>query len=240
MAKAHIVLQGKGGVGKSTISAFFAEFKMAVCTDTLLFDADPMNPSFAAYSELPVNVVDLMEDDEIAKHKFDDLLDYMFEQKDERPDVEFIIDIGTSSFPAFLKYAEDNDLFEVLRDEGIETILHCPMVGGDAYRDTAQKLSEIIERFPDCNIVAWKNTHFGDVSNLDGIPFEATSLYKNSKKNIIALIDIPKIDHRDIGIKTTNRLLFEDCSLDHFKRMELRRIKSFWQKLMTELDSSKV
>ena len=238
MSKAHVFFQFKGGVGKSTLAAMFAEHKMERGVDIVALDADPMNQSLAAYEGLNVQIVNLLEDKTVSKHKVDDLMDSMFEIAEERADVEFIIDVGASSYPVISKYFEVNAVFDVLEEEGITPIVHCPMVGSDMYYDTAAGLASVIKRFPQTKIVLWLNSFFGEVCDVSRVPFEGTVLYEQCKKNIMGVVHIPQIDKEDIGIKTSNRLLFSDCSDEHFKRMALRRINAHWNKITTDIEQT--
>ena len=46
MANIHMVLQGKGGVGKSFIAAVLAQFKASKGQKPLCIDTDPINATF--------------------------------------------------------------------------------------------------------------------------------------------------------------------------------------------------
>ena len=53
MKQIHFVLQGKGGVGKSFISAILAQF-IAKNSEVMCYDTDPVNQTFAAFKALNV------------------------------------------------------------------------------------------------------------------------------------------------------------------------------------------
>jgi len=48
--KIHVVLQGKGGVGKGFVAALMAQFLQDRGRDPLCIDTDPVNATFAGYS----------------------------------------------------------------------------------------------------------------------------------------------------------------------------------------------
>jgi cellulose biosynthesis protein BcsQ len=54
MAKINVVLQGKGGVGKSFIAATLAQYKINKGHEPLCIDTDPVNATFAGYKALNV------------------------------------------------------------------------------------------------------------------------------------------------------------------------------------------
>src|SRR5438876_12123301 len=50
----HIALQGKGGVGKSLVSAILSQYLSSKGQDVLAIDADPVNHTLAEYRGLAV------------------------------------------------------------------------------------------------------------------------------------------------------------------------------------------
>ena len=81
MAKIHLVLQAKGGVGKSFISAMLAQYKRAHGQDPLCIDTDPMNATFTGYKALGVRKLSLLDGDEIDVRNFDTLLEWLVGRK---------------------------------------------------------------------------------------------------------------------------------------------------------------
>ena len=77
MAKIHLILQAKGGVGKSFISAMLAQYKRAKGQAPLCIDTDPMNATFTGYQALGVRKLNLLKGDEIDVRNFDTLLEWL-------------------------------------------------------------------------------------------------------------------------------------------------------------------
>ena len=75
MAKIHMVLQGKGGVGKSFIAAILAQYKAGKGQTPLCIDTDPVNLTFHGYKALGVRRLELMDADEITSRNFDILVE---------------------------------------------------------------------------------------------------------------------------------------------------------------------
>ena len=65
MAKIHMILQGKGGVGKSFISSTLAQHKVAKGGNPLCIDTDPVNATFYGFKKLNVKQINVMNNDEI-------------------------------------------------------------------------------------------------------------------------------------------------------------------------------
>ena len=89
MAKIHMVLQGKGGVGKSMIAATLAQYKAGKGTKPLCIDTDPVNATFEGYKALNVRRLNIMEGDEINTRNFDALVEQI-----ATAEVDVIIDLA--------------------------------------------------------------------------------------------------------------------------------------------------
>jgi CO dehydrogenase nickel-insertion accessory protein CooC1 len=75
MANIHMVLQGKGGVGKSFIAATLAQYKASKGQNPLCVDTDPINSTFHGYKALNVRRLQIMDGDEINSRNFDGLVE---------------------------------------------------------------------------------------------------------------------------------------------------------------------
>jgi hypothetical protein len=84
MANIHMVLQGKGGVGKSFIAAVLAQYMNAMGKKPLCIDTDPVNAIFHGYKALNVQRLEIMEGDEINPRHFDALVE-MFASSSRMP-----------------------------------------------------------------------------------------------------------------------------------------------------------
>ena len=245
MSYAHFFLQHKGGIGKSVLAKFYAQYLAAMAKDSKNYDADPMNQSFAELKRLDVTELDLMDCGNITKKRFDVLSNDMAAVSAERPGVNFVIDTGASSYPVLSKYLEENQSFKMMKKlDNITAIIHCPMVGGDMYVHTAVGFASLTERFPDTQIVVWQNQKWGPVAASDGVPFQATELYKQHKKQVKAFIALPEskdllIDD-DISFMLENHLTFEEIEEGDYPLMTKRRLKMYWDELCTSIDAAKI
>jgi CO dehydrogenase nickel-insertion accessory protein CooC1 len=59
----HLVLQGKGGIGKSVVASWLTEFLAARGQKVCAIDADPVNRSLGQYKALGAEKLDLMNQD---------------------------------------------------------------------------------------------------------------------------------------------------------------------------------
>ena len=107
MANIHFVLQGKGGVGKSLVTYFLAQFYKDQGAEILCLDTDPVNRSFASYEELNVQLIDLLIDGRVNEQAFDHFVEMLL---DVSKDTNIIIDNGASTFLPLCAYLKENDI----------------------------------------------------------------------------------------------------------------------------------
>ena len=66
----HISLQGKGGVGKSLISAILSQYLLSKGHDVVGIDADPVNQTLSEYRGLAVSRLNLLKDGSVDQREF--------------------------------------------------------------------------------------------------------------------------------------------------------------------------
>ena len=81
MSTVHLILQGKGGVGKSFIAALLAQYLQERGVAVHCFDADPVNSTLAGFPALNTTKLDLIESSDkgrrINPRRFDDLVEQL-------------------------------------------------------------------------------------------------------------------------------------------------------------------
>ena len=140
MATIHLILQGKGGVGKSMIAVMLYQALLHAEKEVIAFDTDPVNATLASFPEFDVTKLDVMKDGNIEPRKFDELLEALSQAPDN---AHVIVDNGASSFIALASYLSDNDFIDLLEDQGHRVFLHTIVTGGQAMGDTLQGLARM-------------------------------------------------------------------------------------------------
>ena len=194
----HIVMQGKGGVGKSVVARLIAEYMIEKERSYAAFDADPVNQTFGALTGFGVEIVDLVKAGNVDAARFDGLVEKAMASETEA----VIIDTGAAAFLPLLRYIEDTALPELLAENGHELFFHTVVTGGPSFDDTFEGFARMSERFgDDANVIAWVNSYFGDVEN-EGTAFsdmkDVKDLIKREKLAGIIMIpemsDLPRAD----------------------------------------------
>ena len=240
MAKLHMVLQGKGGVGKSFIAATLAQYKLSKGQQPLCIDTDPVNATFYGYKALGVKKLEIMEGDEINSRNFDTLVELVAHSKHD-----VVIDNGASSFVPLSHYLISNEVPALLVGMGHEMVLHTVVTGGQALLDTISGFSQLARQFPaSVPFVVWLNPYWGQIEH-EGRGFEELKAYKDNKERVSAIIPIPQLKDetygRDLSDMLQERLTFDEAlSMESLTIMTRQRLKIFRTKLFEQLDLATV
>lgn len=166
----HFILQGKGGVGKTTVSTFITQYvKDYLKQDYLAIDTDQVNASFASFKALKVEPLKIMEDNKILDSGWEILASKLLNTDKSN----IIVDNGASSFVPLMNYAYDNDLFNTLILEEYNyagnVFIHTVIVGGEGLGHTLAGLNTICNNFENSNIriIVWINEFLGKVETLE-------------------------------------------------------------------------
>jgi len=194
----HIIMQGKGGVGKSVIARLITEYMIEKDRSYAAFDADPVNQTFGALDSFGVEIIDLLKAGNVDAARFDELIERAMASATDA----VIIDTGAAAFLPLLRYIDDTALPELLVENGHELFFHTVVTGGPSFDDTFEGFVRMSERFgEEASVIAWINSYFGDVEN-EGTAFsdmkEVKDLIKREKLAGIIMIpemsDLPRAD----------------------------------------------
>ena len=237
MKEVHMIVQGKGGVGKSLISTILAQYLKEQLPEENVhcFDTDPVNRTFHRYQALQTEMVDIMDEhNNINSIMFDGLVEKMIEL-----DGIGVVDNGAATFVPFMSYIAENHVPELLNESGVRLILHVPMNGGQALPDCLEGLVHILENI-DADIVVWLNDHNGKVER-DGKTFTDFKVYKNNANRFIGIVHIenrnPDTYGADIERMTSLNLTFAEVQESpEFTLMPRQRIRTLKRDLFAKLE----
>ncbi len=227
--KVHIILQGKGGVGKSVIASLIAQYKLEKGQVPLCIDTDPVNATFEGYGALNVKRLNILKEDEINTRNFDSLVEMVSDSK-----TDVIIDNGASSFVPLSHYLISNEVPALLREMDFEMVVHTVIAGSQSLLDTVNGFAQLASQFPSESLfVVWLNPYWGAVE-LQGKTFEQMKAYLNNKDRVTAIIKMPKLKEetygQDFADMLENRKTFtealEDSSLTIMTRQRLKIIRN--------------
>lgn len=236
MANIHMVLQGKGGVGKSFVAALLAQYMMQKGQHPLCIDTDPVNSTFYGYKGLDVRRLQIMEGDEINARNFDALIELIAPTQQG-----VIIDNGASSFVPLAHYLISNQVPAMLQAMGHELVLHTLITGGQALLDTVSGFSQLVTQFPDeARFVVWLNPYWGPIEH-QGKRFTELKAYGDNKERVSAIVEIPLLKEqtfgRDLSDMLQSRLTFDEAIMkESLSIMSRQRLKIVRGKLFDQFD----
>jgi len=237
MKTVHFVLQGKGGVGKTFISSIVAQYLgHASGAPVHCFDTDPVNKSFSQIQGLNVQTINILtEYKKIDGSQFDQLMNQLIEL-----DGQGVIDNGASSFVPLMDYLQENNVPAFFKDSGINMVMHVPMQGGQALKDTTYGLSVVLDELK-CPVVVWLNNHHGQIDKTVDA-FKDRAIYKKYKSQILGVVEIADRSQdtfgKDIRSMTEQNLTFDEVAQsEKFFIMNKQRILIFKRGIYEQLDA---
>ena len=240
MAKIHMLLQGKGGVGKSFVAATIAQYKISNGSAPLCIDTDPVNATFAGYQKLEAKKLQIMDGDEINPRHFDTLIEWI-----ATADGDVVIDNGASSFVPLSHYLISNQVPALLAEMNHTLVIHTVITGGQALLDTVSGFSQLAKQLPtETSFVVWLNPYWGPIEH-DGKDFEMMKAYLANKSRVSAIIRIPHLKQetygRDLSEMLQARLTFDEAlAITTRTIMTRQRLKIVQRQLFTQLDAATV
>lgn len=188
MNQLHMVMNGKGGIGKSIVAFHIAQFLKSLDPGSICIDTDPLTPTLANYKALSPIHIQIASETDVILTRFDEMIELIISS-----DNNVVIDTGASTFLPIAKYLVKNSIFDVLRDEyGKEVFLHVVLNAQtqNDYLATTASLELISDNFAgDCKIVVWLNEFGGDLQ-----PFLVSDYYERNKDRFFAIIKLKNPD----------------------------------------------
>jgi len=231
----HLVLQGKGGVGKSLISAILGQYFQTRKTSPHCFDTDPVNATFAQYQALRAEHINVLRRGAIHDKRFDELF-----EKICALDGVCIVDTGATTFVPLWNYILENDILNFLAGRSRRVFVHCVVTGGQAMEDTLNGFNRLAETTTWKNVIVWLNEYFGEVSK-DGKSFEQFRVAEEQAAKLLGTIVIrernPNTYGDDMRQMLSKRLTFEEAiRLAEFSLVSKQRLTIIRRELFEQLD----
>lgn len=239
MNNIHLTLQSKGGVGKSLIAAFIAQYVKSKGETVHCADTDPMNRTFAKYASLDVAEIEIVEGTNIITKKFDPLMEMV-----ANASADYVIDNGASTFMPLTKYLLENDIYQIMAESGKKIYIHSVLAAGQAQSDTYDGLAALLGKVNKfAKVVIWENEFWGEV-RFDGHSITASKLYKEAVKDgkiagVVKIVDRSQSDTfvSDMKQMTSQSLTLADVmASSDFNFIAKNRLKKVVNEIFAELD----
>lgn len=235
MAAIHFTLTGKGGVGKSWITAALANFLKKSETELFAADTDPSNPTFASIKYFDAKHINIMtETMNVDRSYFDELIENLVSH-----DGNCVVDNGSSSFLPMMAYMLENNVFQFLASQDKQVYVHAVLVGGEGLDETLRCIDTLIKANV-LNLVVWLNEFYGPVVR-NGKGFTDSEVFKKNEPKIKAVIRVagrsPDTFGKDLKEMGTRKLSFEEAMKSpDFKMMSRQRLATVCRDIEDQLE----
>lgn len=239
MKQVHMVLQGKGGVGKSYVASLLAQHFSQRQSPLICLDTDPVNATFAGYAAFQAKPLELMNGDDLDPRAFDALVEIVMGAPD---DATVVIDNGAATFVPLSSWLAENDVIRFLSDAGAAVTLHSVLTGGQAVGDTMSGLASLLRHFTGVAVVVWLNEYFGK-PQWNGVPFEKSKLYDEHADQIHALIRLPVLRRETFGhdleqVLKAKKTFAEAAADPALSIMARQRLAMIWRTLNEQMTAA--
>lgn len=230
----HIVMQGKGGVGKSLAASLLTQWFSQ--HGPLSIDTDPVNQTLYSYKGLNVQHLNILDGTSVNERNFDRLMEAFIGN-----DVPIIVDVGTSTFLPLANYMLENAVNDILTQQGKTIVFHVIVTGGQAMEETLKGLASLHSKFgSDVKYIVWLNRYFGDIVQ-NGSEFEDMEVFKSMKDQIVGVIELERKTSDTFGADVKkmleNHLTFEEVmQSSDFAFMEKVRLTSTRDRVFSQID----
>ena len=173
----HLIMAGKGGVGKSFVARMIAEtilygLKSGDIAPTIVpttnnsqkekgnlqfFDVDPVNHTFQSTLKEYAQRADIFISDDYSSIDDTRLDDYFLPS--ENPKDTRVFDIGSNQYQTLLNYFEQVSLADAFKEENRALIFHIPLCGYGYFRESLETIIQILYATENSKIVVWINDY---------------------------------------------------------------------------------
>lgn len=227
MNQIHIVMNGKGGIGKSIVAYNLSQYLKSLDPETVCIDTDPLTPTLSKYKALSVKHIQIASAAEVFLNRFDDMIEEMVSTPHD-----VIIDTGASTFLPIAKYIESNKIFSFLKDEYDKTIFVHVVLNAQTQNDylsTTASLESIAQSFgSEASIIVWLNEFGGSLDM-----FLESKFYSENKDNLHGILRMKNPDElllHDVKAMLQNFQTYDEAAADKslyvIARSRLSRLKN--------------
>lgn len=239
MTQVHIVLQPKGGVGKSVVASMISQYLKSQDKPFVAIDTDPNHATLLGYKALNVQRHHVMKNGSIIESSFDTLIEQILSEKDN----SFVIDNGSTNFSPFLSYMKKNKVVDIINSEGKQVYIHTVIKGGQEVKITLAGFDVLADHTPpEAKIIVWLNEFMSEVKG-DGKTFEQMKVYQKNKDRVGGIVklddNITSLEGQAIRQMLTSSLIFDEVqNSSEFNRMSKHRLNIIKEKIFSQLEKA--
>jgi len=235
MATLFVTLQGKGGVGKSFLTAAFAQWLVDRGRSVACIDTDTLNPTLLQYKPLKATHLKLSHNHVIDPRALDALVGIVTAAPE---DAQVVVDVGSNGFETLMAYEVENGVFALLAELGHQVVVQTVIAGGADAEETVKGTMALLAA-TDVAVILWLNEHLGPLE-LQGRPIAEAKFLHEASDRILGTVLLPARTKatfgKDIEEMLRQRLTFGEA-IGRFDLMPRTRIKRIRDELWGQLDA---
>lgn len=239
MATLYVTLQGKGGVGKSYLTAAFAQWLVEQGRSVACIDTDTLNPTLLQYAPLKATHLKLSRNHVIDPRALDTLVGIVAEAPD---DGQVVVDVGSNGFETLMAYEVENGVFALLQELGHRVVVQTVIAGGPDAEETVKGTMALLAA-TDVPVILWLNEHLGplEMRSPNGVrPIAEAAFLHKARERMLGTILLPARTKATFGKDTEEmlrqRLTFAEA-IAQFDLMPRTRIQRIRDDLWAQLDA---
>jgi GTPase SAR1 family protein len=173
MATLFVTLQGKGGVGKSFLTAAFAQWLVDRGRPVACIDTDTLNPTLLQYKPLKATHLKLSHNHVIDPRALDALVGIVIAAPE---DAQVVVDVGSNGFETLMAYEVENGVFALLAELGHQVVVQTVIAGGPDAEETIKGTMALLAA-TDVPLILWLNEHLGPLE-IQGQPITQAAHFR--------------------------------------------------------------
>jgi hypothetical protein len=234
MATMFVTLQGKGGVGKSFLTAAFAQWLVDRGRSVACIDTDTLNPTLLQYKPLKATHLKLSHNHVIDPRALDALVGIVTAAPQ---DAQVVVDVGSNGFETLMAYEVENAVFALLAELGHQVVVQTVIAGGPDAEETIKGTMALLAD-TEVPLILWLNEHLGPLE-VQGQPITQARFLHEARERILGTVLLPARTKatfgKDVEEMLRQRLTFAEA-IERFDLMPRTRIKRVRDELWGQLD----
>jgi hypothetical protein len=204
--KVHVILNSKGGIGKSFVAGLIAQYLKDRGEPVTCFDADAQNHTLSDLRSLAAEPVAVFKSDETGEVNIR-AIDAMVERF-ATEDTHFVVDSGSTTFVPLSSFlVMEPAVSEALAAAGKQMVVHAIISGGPELVHCGKGLEAMATQFPpEVQLIVWLNEHHGKIEQAVGSKFEETPLFQAHKNRISGVVHLAKLNPVTFGADLADML----------------------------------
>jgi hypothetical protein len=237
----HVVLNSKGGIGKSYVAGLVAQFLREKGEPLVCLDADAQNATLSDIKALRAEPVHILRPEgEVDIRVLDGMVERFLTE-----DSNFVIDSGSTTFVPLSAHLINPAVVDAIEAAGKRIIVHAIIAGGQELAHCAKGFDSMARQFPpSVGMIVWLNEHHGVISGPEGKGFEHTPVFQAHKHRIAGVVRLSKLNPLTFGANLADMLsrgmtFAEADQSPEFYTMAKQRLRQvqrpIWDQLATVL-----